>query len=615
MTVPETLNQIQQAAFRDISSGKIYGTGPIHRLELLPKEVDIDSLEDGFLTYQGKFLGRMEATRLLHLNRPVQSEELGLSKNETLEHSGETYEFVGPTLEHSQYRITAHNKNKKVGEFTFFASPISDKNSPHLGWHKVAATDVSALHRKRGINPKMMQIAVKFIRENLKGKGLVSLGAWREDAATRSWEGMADREGGVKRFKSKEDPELIDFRLGEEQVNTLVKTVAVTSLKIAQWAGLSKSEEITDFDHRMATRMMAFSPQQTPEYQAALFLSKEPPSPNKLRESLVHWDNDFEMAILAAFGMKCNEEGRQALRGIMAVSLNKSDIDVAAIPRDIVALHKDGHEVEAALMRGVASGMVKEVNFNGKHSKGMAIIKDPKTQNKYLIKPGSGQLSPSAGVSEEPASQSKREVAFSKIAEIMGLGDFIANADLIIVDDQECAALDLLSGSYEGMERRKKKEAPATILKDYYHNGSLYKWAVMDYILGNPDRHAANIMVNDDYKIKLIDHGSAFAGNQFNPADDPKSFIPFYLRAFTNKSFSSLSSEEKYDAMPQPTDKLSESVGEWIQQLDKPNIKETLREYQLKTEFVINRLDWLLSLPSEDRLDWLLSFYAGLVTE
>jgi hypothetical protein len=113
----------------------------------------------------------------------------------------------------------------------------------------------------------------------------------------------------------------------------------------------------------------------------------------------------------------------------------------------------------------------------------------------------------------------------------------------------------------------------------------------------------------------LIDHGSAFAGNQFNPADDPKSFIPFYLRAFTNKSFSSLSSEEKYDAMPQPTDKLSESVGEWIQQLDKPNIKETLREYQLKTEFVINRLDWLLSLPSEDRLDWLLSFYAGLVTE
>ena len=90
-----------------------------------------------------------------------------------------------------------------------------------------------------------------------------------------------------------------------------------------------------------------------------------------------------------------------------------------------------------------------------------AWIKDPKTGKKYIIKPGSGEISPSLGVSEEPATQSKREVAFAKIADIIGLGDFVASANLIMLDENECAVMDLLAGSYKGMEQRKKTQAPA----------------------------------------------------------------------------------------------------------------------------------------------------------
>lgn len=810
MAVPELINEIQQAAFRDVRDGRIFSTGPTHNPDMLPKEADLDYLEDGFLTHKGKFITRLEATKLLYLNRPIQSEELSLAKTESMDIGGDIYEFTGPELNNSHFKITARHKGKEVGEFTFWSKPITDPANPHFGWYKVGGTHVHVLHRKKGINPKMMQIASKFIKEKLQGKGLVSEGSWRSEAATGSWEKMARKVKGIRRIRNRDEPDVVDFRLSEDyEQNESLEKMAIADIRAGQpagtfntnWMGMGKprkvlgfdyshvlpedvykegyrllmhdfthpdnapnntglrlvlvhrtnpanilgeasggidgeaveidfsdlldelkdrkigkalysaflahayhahgireveggthssmahrvhqslsrqhgmdykadpniapgkdaypdekswaqapdkefdakykpyqytikseiqnwlgkaelgglmdnSDEITESDHAMAVRMLAVAVQDTPQYQAAMFLSQKAPSYDDLRESLVRWDNDFEMAVLEAFGLDCTEENRTALRGIVkASSLNKSDISVASIPRDILAPHKDGHKMEAALMRGMAAGMVKQVDFEGKHSKGMAIIKDPETNKKYLIKPGSGKLSPSAGVSEEPASQSKRETAFAKIAEAVGLGRFVNDANIIMMDEQECAAMGLLSGSYEGMEQRKKKEDPQNILGKYLENGDLFKWSVLDYLAGNADRHAGNIMVNDENEVKLIDHGSAFAGRAFNPAEDKRSFVPFYLRAFSEDSFSALDADGKYDAMPKPTDRQDKSIGNWIGSLDKPKIKNILQEYGLKAEFVTDRLDWLLSLPVEDRLDWLLSFYSGLTTE
>lgn len=816
MLVPKA-HSILQAAFRDPVSGKIYGTGPTHNIENLPEGISIDEVVNydlGYMTFDGKFLNRLEATKMLGLNRPVQSQQLELHKNESLEHDGYHYDFKGPELEHAHYKITAYHKNKEVGNFTFWAKPVADIESPHFGWHRVGGTHVNVLHRKRGINAKMMQIAAKFVKDNLDGKGIVSEGSWREDAATRSWEGLARRDKRVKSLPSKQDPDLQDFRLSELDDSEALEKMAIADIRVGQpvgeitttrktgfpqlkvndkprkilvfdyshtlpddvrqegyklllhdynhpdngittgnlraivvhkdnpskilgetegfvdtvgkfgkiiftdelpkklmgrkvgkalynsfaahvfhyhkikqmsggvhstlasqvhqsmvrqhdvdykavpntqehggeftekewnekssgpfddkyrpYAYTLKSEinswllkksggldyEITDADHDIGAKMISHSIRETPQYQAALFITHRPPTVEALREALVRWDTDFEMAILEAFGMRCDDEGRKSLRGVAKlVDLHKSDLEVAAIPRDILAPHSDGKKTEAALVRGMEAALVRPVKFNGKHSKGMAIIKDPQDGKKYLIKPGSGNLSPSAGVSEEKGSQSSREVAFAKIAKLIGLDKFVADAEIVMVDEMECAALDLLAGSYEGMDKRKKDQDPQDIFRSYYQDGSLFKWAVLDEILANSDRHAGNIMVNDEGTVKLIDHGSAFAGSSFNPSGDPKSFIPYYLRAFTSDSFHTMEPDERYDAMPQATKLLSDMIGNWIESFDEGRITGIMKEYGLNPTFVIDRIKFLKSLPIEDRLDWVLSFYAGLTSD
>ena len=119
--------------------------------------------------------------------------------------------------------------------------------------------------------------------------------------------------------------------------------------------------------------------------------------------------------------------------------------------------------------------------------------------------------------------------------------------------------------------------AAARALAPYREQGLVHKWAVLDAVLGNPDRHAANVMIDKDDKVlALIDHGSAFAGPAFDPAHDKNSFVPFYLRAWSPGSFNSLSLKSKLAQMPEVSDQVRDDLRQWLNGIHADHLQSLL---------------------------------------
>lgn len=370
-------------------------------------------------------------------------------------------------------------------------------------------------------------------------------------------------------------------------------------------------------DEEIAIQMSGASPLLSPEFRAAKFLANgKSVSEEDLRVSLVMYDHDFELAALHAFGLPRNREFVTMLRAVMqtgSAELSKADIEVAAIPRSFSAIMPDGKDVATALQRAMSSGTVKSVKLGGKHSKGTAIGTDPKTRQRWLLKPGSGQLSPALGVRQEAASQSRREVAFYKIAELVGVQDFFPQAYLIDVDGVEVAVMELLSTSYKSLDKARRSLGVDSrqLFEPHRKDGTLFRWAALDWILGNADRHANNIMIKGD-TIKLIDHGTTFAGIDFDPAFDlKKSFIPFYLRAWSRFNFTQLEPKDRLAQMPTMDHEVNQKFGQWIESLPEDKFRQVMEQYGINPEPSLMRLRDLKSAKPELRAKRLIGLWAG----
>ncbi len=375
-------------------------------------------------------------------------------------------------------------------------------------------------------------------------------------------------------------------------------------------------DKLPDTVHEVAYRMAGFSPEDSPEFAAARFLSSGKKVPSEmLRAALVAYDEDMEVAALYAFGIPRNEANLQALRSVIeSQALDKSEIIVSAIPRLVTAFNAADESKAQAIRRAFGVQAVHKVNFKGKHAKGMAIAVDPRDDQKYLLKPGSGPMSPSLGVKEVAASQSRREVAFAKIGILCGIDDVVVDADLLYLDGEEVACLKLVPSDHKGIDWRKRHDPSFSMPKlfdPHRENGTLFRWAAIDFILGNPDRHAGNILVSDDGDIKLIDHGSSFAGPSFDPANDSKSFIPAYLRAWYADNFIKLKPEERLRHLPSCPKSAEDSWNEWLDAIMPEDIIKILNEYDIHDPAVMERFNTLRSIPPEDRIEALLEFWAG----
>jgi hypothetical protein len=378
---------------------------------------------------------------------------------------------------------------------------------------------------------------------------------------------------------------------------------------------LGKMEwEPTEEDLHLAGDMAKAFGDDTPEFKAAAFMASGfQPSSEEIDEALKEHEGDFEAAALMAHKLPVTEENLKLLRSILKINdLDKSEIDIAAIPRIVKPFDEASDEVAKAAQRAFTENSIHKVKLNGKHSAGTALFKDPETDTIWLLKPGSGKLSRALGITEETVSQSRREVGFNRIAKLMGLGMYVPHCALLLIDGQEVAALEFFADGYKTINQLKKDPGAGleTFFDNLNKNGLLFKITALDYLLGSVDRHAGNAMLNKGLEFKLIDAGSSFAGNSYNPAKDQKSFVPYYLRAFSPRNFKVLTPQERLKAMPHSSDSCDEALKYWIETLPTGQIVNEMVKLGINPEPFINRLHAIQDFGGK-KSEFLRAFFAG----
>jgi 8-oxo-dGTP pyrophosphatase MutT (NUDIX family) len=332
---------------------------------------------------------------------------------------------------------------------------------------------------------------------------------------------------------------------------------------------------------------------------AAAFLSGLEADPRAARSAAWAHDQDHVAAALAAHGLPVNDEMRQSVAAVQKLQdrhgqptpTKAPDI---SHPKDIVPGTAEAQDVAEAVRASFKGGDASPISLGGKHSAGTILARG--VHATYLLKPGSGDQSPAAGAREEGASQSQREAAFYHVAHAWGLGDDLPRAELLLIDGAQVAALAWLSpDDWEQLEKAREDEngAPVRILEPYRVSGRLHQWAVLDFVLGQTDRHFGNVMVKaDGTGAKLIDHGAAFAGADFDPAHDRASFVPCYLRLAVpvDVNFNAQPLEEKLRGMAQTSEDGRRGLATWVAAIDAQQLRDILAQFGIDPQPTLDRL-------------------------
>ena len=346
---------------------------------------------------------------------------------------------------------------------------------------------------------------------------------------------------------------------------------------------------------------LGFSAHAAEAFKAARFLAcgKEPIRLDHMERLLWEADGDFEAAALAAYGLEITDENRKVLRAVAAMQpgeVAKAEADQVHLVTPRFA--STGQEVCDSINAALGLGNLADVVLGrGKHNSGSRVANDVEGGKMWLLKPNAGGTSSAAGVAEEQASQATREAAFYRAAEVFGLQYWIPRAECVLMGDTEYAAIKLLDNHWLNCGRvmHDDPNEPERIFNAHLNSGLLHRWAVLDFVLGNPDRHSANLMILGN-NVQLIDQGSAFAGNSFDPAHDKKSFVPFYLRAKARK-WSKLTPEERLFSMPVPSVQTDYSIRAWLDALNEHVLGAILVEHGINPQPVLARLQRVRALP------------------
>ena len=127
---------------------------------------------------------------------------------------------------------------------------------------------------------------------------------------------------------------------------------------------------------------------------------------------------------------------------------------------------------------------------------------------KAVFKPSAGESKPLAGEFEYAYGyQTQKEVGAWQVAKIVHMDDMVPPVIKSNINGAEGALMEFQRGepayNFTGFERYDG-------VKDFA------RAATFDYVIGNPDRHAGNWLV-DKGKLHLIDHGSSFIEKPFDP--------------------------------------------------------------------------------------------------
>lgn len=374
---------------------------------------------------------------------------------------------------------------------------------------------------------------------------------------------------------------------------------------------VQKAEASPSTSAEVAAGMLGLDAQNEKAFAAAFWLAGKKLDRDKIRAAMWQEDGDVEKAALRAAGMDTDEESLESLRAVLKFGLltktddiKENEEDVAA-PKSVLPGNELATSVAAAVARGFAANDFKVVNLGGKHSTNSALVRDPEADRRYLLKPASGGVGPAAGVKEEAATQARREMAFYHIAaDVFKLGDWMPAAELLLLDGREWSAMDMLPLNWRNLDKIKKVDFQrvARVLDGLRGAGILHRWAVLDYVLGNPDRHAGNLMISPEDKLKLIDHGSAFAGPDFDPGNDKSSFIPYYLRySVSTQNFNAMDPQSQLSHMPVLNEGADADLRKWIHGLDVKRLGAELQHLGLRADACTARLELVQSVAAEDK--------------
>jgi hypothetical protein len=336
---------------------------------------------------------------------------------------------------------------------------------------------------------------------------------------------------------------------------------------------------------------------------AAEFLAGHPCTEEEMKQAFKASDGDPLQTVILAFNL--TKEDKKELEAIVNLSLKKTE-DVVNDPvkfQTIEATNAASEEFAEYVTRANEAGLITHIYLGkGKHNKGTLKVRDPKTQQTFILKPGSGKQNPALGENESRSSQSQREAAFYLITEAWGISDHFPECRLLLLDGKDYACMKMLPLSYKNMNDLRQHDFNLPVRLLYLYNDSrLHQWATIDYVLGNPDRNAGNIMASG-HMVYLIDQGSALSGEMFDPAVDKYSFVPFYLRAGCN-NFDSLSIQDKLRKMPRLNSQTEEKFKRWLLSLNKDILEQLLGEFSIDATSEKKRLEKLQNATSFQTAD------------
>jgi GNAT superfamily N-acetyltransferase len=548
----------------------------------------------------------------------------------------------------NEWGVTAYDQDKNpVGEAQFagtFRAPRDDEDPNHLvldglkGWN----VDVHPDHRRRGLATAMYHRAAEVFGMPVRAG----------DFQTPSGRAFLDHLKKVSLQKSLSDAKQAEF---DAETARIVESRSTPEgrrphkFRAAKWTHsnghprcrLCGTEEMVggecpgadadgkgerghlpvakreqpppdphqwDFSPGGPEEMVADDSEARQLFAAAAFLAGGQSPASDVIRSFLRSDSDPESCALSAFGISDTEENRASLRATAeamgcACRLSKAEAaqqpDPNAMYADAAPLLPGSDSAAEEVRTSAADGAITLVQLGGKHSAGSAVAR-VKSGPSLLLKPGSGPQSPAAGARDDISSQSRREAVFYRLAEAMGLGEWVPRAELLRAGGREVAAIELLSpAEWRNVSKVMKRDPGrfAVELERYRSHGLLHRWAVLDGVAGNPDRHNQNIMVSKRGEWRLIDHGSAFAGEGFDPAHDGNSFVPFYLRPSAPGDFHQLPPEERFRHMVVAPPEVDQELAEWIAGLDAERIGWVVMDCGIVPGPVVERLKLVKSLP------------------
>jgi hypothetical protein len=217
------------------------------------------------------------------------------------------------------------------------------------------------------------------------------------------------------------------------------------------------------------------------------------------------------------------------------------------------------------------------------------------------------------------ANQAQREAAFYAVAQEVGLGMTIPKTFLIKLNGEPVAVMPFLPHDFKPLSAYKKKDPNKIIesFEKYRKSGMLHMCAILEWVLGAVDSHSNNILMAPDGSIALLDHGSTFAGESFNPAQDMSSYIPFYLRYRVDKGFKKLDAEERLHKIITVDHRIDDFLKQWLSRIDVNKIAQIIKEFGINPEPSIKRLQDLKNHegPISDYVNYLWTVGKPVETE